>query len=151
MTDKFRLGIAIVCGLSIFIYLFITRILKGKNRISKFIEKCEQEGTYTEATCEKVKRIIGNDESGNANFKNDRYKVKYAYQVNGKTYYKTITFQNPGMVSSNYPYTVKIYYNKTNPKKAYTTIESKQGDGCLFSIVLTIMTIVVIYNLLRLI
>lgn len=96
------------------------------------------------------KRVIGNDESGNSYFKNDRYKIKYSYQVNGKTYYKKITFQSPGTVSTNYSYTIMVYYDKNNPKKAYTKIEGKRGD-VFFSIAVSLIIILVIYNLLKLI
>lgn len=151
MTDNFKLGIAIVFGLIVFIYLFITKVLNNKNRINKFIEKCELEGTKTEATCVSTKLVLGNDESGNSYFKNDRYKVKYFYQVNGKTYYKKITFQSPGTVSTNYPYTIMVYYDKNNPKKAYTKIEGKRSGGCFFSVAVSLIIILVIYNLLKLI
>ncbi|WP_440526303.1 hypothetical protein, partial [Simiaoa sp.] len=47
--------------------------------------------------------IQHHDESGNANFKNDRMKCTYEYKVNGISYKKKITFQSPGMVAVKFP------------------------------------------------
>lgn len=43
-----------------------------------------------------------------------------------------------------------VYYDKNNPKKAYTKIEGKRGD-VFFSIAVSLIIILVIYNLLKLI
>lgn len=152
MTENTIITIAVCCGILVFIYLFMKKIIKGESWKTNLIEKASKNNCFTQATCIDRKLHLGNDDSGNGTFKNDRMKVKYEYQVNGRKYYKKLNFQSPGCVSVNYPYTITVYYKKNNPKKAVckNEIQQTKETGCLIVFIVTIATILIVKQLLTL-
>lgn len=154
MSEEIRSGIALIAGAIVLVLCFIKLFLRGRSTNQKFIEKAKAQGNFTTATLIDNKLRLGNDESGNANFKNDRMKCTYEYKINGISYKKKITFQSPGMVAVKFPYTITVYYDPKNPSKSICKEEASQGSqrtsGCLGTIALTAITFIVIYNLLKL-
>lgn len=151
MNETIRALIALLAGTVVLIVCYINVILKGKSHKQKLIEKAKATGNYTTATLIKNELLLGNDESGNANFKNDRMKCVYEYKVNGISYKKKITFQSPGMVAVKYPYSLTVYYDSNNPRKCVCPEEANSKSiGCFGTVALVIVTIAVVFYLLKL-
>ena len=110
----------------------------------KFIKKAINDGCVAEGICVDSKLRLGNDDSGNGSFKNDTQIVKYEYIVNGNKYYKKVKFQSPGCVSAKFPYRVKIYYSKGNPRKSICNEESNKLR--FFPFVIAIILLIIIVN-----
>ena len=155
MSEEIRSAIALIAGALVLVVCYIKIFLKGRSFNQKFMEKAKKQGCYTTATLIDNKLRLGNDESGNASFKNDRMKCTYEYKVNGISYKKKITFQSPGMVAVKFPYTIMVYYDSNNPSKSVCKEEASQGSqrtaGCLGTIAFAAITFIVIYNLLKLV
>lgn len=155
MGEEVRSAVALIAGAVVLVVCYIKLFLKGRSFNQKFVEKAKAQGNYTTATLIDNKLRLGNDESGNANFKNDRMKCTYEYTVHGVSYKKKITFQSPGMVAVKFPYTITVYYDPKNPSKSICKEEASQGSqrttGCLGTIVLAAITFMVVYNLLKLV
>lgn len=155
MNEEMRTIIALIAGAIVLVISYIKLFLKGRSYNQKFIDRAKAKGNYTTATLVDNKLKLGNDDSGNANFKNDRMKCTYEYIVNGTTYKKKLTFQSPGMVAVKFPYTVTVYYEPNNPSKSVCKEEATQGKqrstGCFGTIGLAALTFIIIYNLLKLI
>ena len=155
MSEEIRSTIALIAGAIVFVVCYIKLFLKGKSLRQRFIERAKEQGSFTTATLIDHKRRLGNDESGNSYFQNDRLKCTYEYKVNGITYKKKLTFQSPGTVSIKFPYEVTVYYDPKNPAKSVCKEEASQGSqrsaGCLGTIVFAIVAFELIYNLLKLI
>lgn len=154
MREEIRSAIALTASVIVLVVCYIKLFLRGRSTNQKFIEKAKAQGNFTTATLVDNKLRSGNDESGNASFKNDRMKCTYEYKMNGISYKKKITFQSPGMVAVKFPYTITVYYDPENPSKSICKEEGSQGSqrtaGCLGTIALTAITFTVIYNLLKL-
>ena len=150
MSEDLKMIIAVVIGTIVLAIGYIRMCFKGKTSKEKFIETARKKGNYTTATLIDNKLRFGNDE--NPSFKYERMKCTYEYQVNGISYKKRITFQSPGMVSVKFPYTITVYYNPNRPSKGLTKEEAQNKEfSCFATIVLAVITIFVIYNLLKLI
>ena len=152
MHEELRTTIALIGGAIVFavcLHRFF-RGLKGHSAKDRWIEKATANGTYTTATLIRNKLILGNDESGNSYYKNDRMKCTYEYVVDGVSYKKKLTFQSPGMVAVKYPYTVTVYYDPRNPAKGICKEEVKRGAGCFGSLLFPAVVFAVIYQLLKL-
>lgn len=154
MSEEVRSAIALMAGAIVLVLCYVKLFLKGRSFNQKFVEKAKAQGHFATATLIDNKLRLGNDESGNANFKNDRMKCTYEYKVNGVSYKKKITFQSPGMVAVKFPYTITVYYDPNNPSKSVCKEEVSQGSqrtaGCLGTIIFAALTFIVIYNLLKL-
>lgn len=154
MSEEIRSAVALITAAIVLIVCYIKLFLRGHSTNQKFVEKAKAQGNFTTATLINNRLRLGNDESGNANFKNDRMKCTYEYKINGISYKKKITFQSPGMVAVKFPYTITVYYDPKNPSKSICKEEASQGSqrtaGCLGTMALTAITFIVIYNLLKL-
>lgn len=155
MSEEIRTTIALIVGAIVLVICYIKLFIKGRSHNQKFIENAKEKGNYTTGKLIDNKLRLGNDESGNANFKNDRMKCTYEYIVNGVSYKKKITFQSPGMVAVKFPYTVTVYYDTKNPANSVCKEEATQGaqrsKGCFSTIALAAIAFMIIYNLLKLI
>ena len=77
MSEEIRSAIALIAGALVLAVCYIKIFLKGRSFNQKFMEKAKKQGCYTTATLIDNKLRLGNDESGNASFKNDRMKCTY--------------------------------------------------------------------------
>lgn len=152
MSENLKAVIAVGAGTIVLIICYIRLIFKGRSKSYKerFIERAKAEGNVAEATLVDTKLRLGNDESNNSYYKNDLMKATYQYTVRGKTYKKKLKFQSPGMVSVKYPYSVKVYYNEKNPAKG-VCLEEAGSSGCATTMLLTVLTIIAVYGLLKLV
>lgn len=79
--------------------------------------------------------------------------MTYEYQVGDHKYTKKITFTDTGVVVR-YPEVIDIYFDDKNPKKAYADVEltneKQKQSGCYTSIIISIIVIIVVFNLLKL-
>ena len=154
MSEEIRSTIALIVGAIVLVLCYVKLFLKGSSLNQNYIERAKAHGWFTTATLIDSKLRLGNDESGNAYFKNDRMKCTYEYRVNGIPYKKKIEFQSPGMVAVKFPYTITVYYDPKNPSKSVCREEASQGSqrtmGCLGTIVFSAIAFVIIYNLLNL-
>jgi len=128
--------------------------LKGKSLKQRFVEKAEADGYVTEGVCIKTRRSLGTGKSGGFRaFKYDTLIVTYEYFVDGKRYLKKLKFQSPGMAFIEFPYKVAVYYSPNNPRKAVckeeATVAHQQRNGCLLTIISTIITIKVVFEFLK--
>lgn len=155
MSEEIRSTIALIAGAIVFVACYVKIFLKESSFNQNFVEKSKAQGCFTTATLADNKIRLGNDESGNAYFKNDRMKCIYEYRVNGVSYKKKIVFQSPGMVAVKFPYTITVYYDSKNPAKSICKEEAGQGspraERCLGIILFAAITGVIIYNLLKII
>ena len=150
MTDDVRITIALICGAILFVYLFFSVFLEGKTKGNKLMIKAKKDGSTT------IGRVVKNDYRRFTG-PEGRYRseiVTYEYFVEGKRFEKKITFTDTGVVV-NYPNQIEIFYDKSNPVKAYADVELTQNKqkqtGCYIAIVIPIVAIILIYNLLKLI
>lgn len=152
MSKDIAITIAMVIGMAVFIYSFVFLFLKGTSRKQRFIAKAKERGDYTKGKYVKTKIYSGDLTSSDLSQRSDVYEVTYEYIVNGKTYEKTMCFQNPGVVGGDYPYEVIVYYDARNPQKSVCPQEASRAEqqkgGCLTTIVVTIISIEIIYQLL---
>lgn len=148
----------VIMGISLVITGIISYFVYGrqKNKITKkqqFIEKAARDGYWEVGVYDSSKVIRGIRESSNSVYREDKLKVKYRYTVNGITYYKHITFLNNGKVSARFPSQVNVYYDPKDPKKAVCAEEATKAmqvrSGCMTTMVITIITLTVVFNVLR--
>lgn len=126
-------GVSIVVGF-IIACLYYFWYIRKPSRIEKFIENAKRKGNVVTATCVKTKFVPGNRESGEP-YNNDTKIVTYEYTVNGKKYKKKFSFQSPGCVSIDFPYTLTFYYSEKNPRKVYTGVSNKYYKGYIYALV----------------
>lgn len=69
MSEEIRSAIALTAGAIVLILCYVKLFLKGRSFNQKFVEKAKAQGNFTTATLIDNKLRLGNDESGNANFK----------------------------------------------------------------------------------
>ena len=151
--DTFEIIIsAIVIVIAVNICIAYNRWLKKRgSKKYRFIEHAKSIGAFTEGKTVDTKFYGGIRDSDNRNVRNDSLVVKYEYIVNGKSYYKKMEFQSPGLVSIEYPSNVIVYYDVNNPKKAVCKEELNERQSRLVKVILlfiVVMTIMV--NVLKL-
>lgn len=129
------------------------RRVGGANRRHRFIENAKRTGCYTVGECVDSKLQFGNPDSSSLHMRSNSLKVKYKYQVDGISYYKSMTFQDPGKVCIDFPISVTVYYDRNNPKKAICPEEATKAQqlrsSCLGSMGLAILALIVTFYLLR--
>ncbi len=155
MSDELRVGIAVVLGGIILIAGWI-RLYRPpfRTRKHKLIEAAKAKGNVVEGKLFKKRFIHGDRSSENEVTRNDAMKVTYEYQVDGISYYKKMTFQSIGMVCTQYPDTVMVYYDEKNPKRSAcpeeATREMRQQAGCLAYFLVAVVVMALALNLPRL-
>lgn len=153
MSDSMAMNVALIVGLIVFVYNFVFVFLKGTSKKQKFIEKAKKQGNYTTGRQCKVKVYKGDITSNDENIRSDTFEVTYEYTVGGKIYKKKLCFNNPGVVGSNHPYEVTLYYDEKNPGKAVCPQEAsrlaQRQSGCFTTLVVTVITIELIYQVLK--
>ena len=148
MSEELKSCIIIVVAIALGIFSFFGR-LRVLTRKQKFVKKAKRSGNFTEAECVDVKRYsnFGTRDNEKASVRSDLLKVKYRYRVKGIDYYKKYSFQSPGKVSIDYPYSITMYYNPRRPKRVVSSLDVSQSDqmsmGCLTAIIVTILSILV--------
>lgn len=152
MEDYVIMGISLVIT-GIISYFVYGRQKNKKTKNQLFIEKAASGGYCTVGVYVSSKVIRGIRESSNSVERSDTVKVKYRYVVNGITYYKQLTFLKEGRISVDSPLEIKVYYDPENPKKAVCPQEATRGmqvrSGCMTTMVITIITLTVVFNVLR--
>src|SRR5665647_1550504 len=118
MSDDTRVVIAILCGAILSIFLFIFVFIKGRTRGNSVKERAIKDGTITKAKA--VKNTHRRHTGPDGRYRSET--VVYEYAVAACTYRKKLTFYNIG-VFVGYPESVDIYYNRKNPRKAYSSAE----------------------------
>lgn len=150
MTENIQFAVAAFCGLTVFGVCYYYFLLKNNSVKQSFINKAKSNGWVAEGVCVAQKTRYGTHDINDASYlSNDTLIVKYEYMVKGVKYYKKLKFQSPGMVSIKFPYKVKVYYNPKNPKKSFCQEEISDTGGCLITIIATVGTLIVIFNLLK--
>lgn len=140
--------VAFLCGVATFVYLFVTKFIKGNTKAVKFKAKSEQDGCVTEAKAVKFdyRRHIGEDERRNSCI------VTYEYFVDNVRYTKKLEFQDV-FATITYPDSVMIYYSKQNPRKAYDELELRPDRQKQYafhlSLIAPIVVIEVVYWVLK--
>lgn len=152
MSDKIIAAIALVVGgfVGFTAYRGLSK-KKSKKRI--FIENAKKAGHYTEGKVEKTKVYPGILDSKNPRLRDDSLEATYKYSVNGVDYYKSIMFQSPGRIGTDYPLSITVYYKPENPKKAVCLEEAHTSrdieSGCLKTIAITILTMFATFHIIR--
>ena len=152
------MGERVIMGISLAITGIISYFVYGRQKTKKtknqhFIEKAASGGYCTVGTYDSSKVIRGIRDSDNSVERSDTVKVKYRYEVNGITYYKQLTFLKEGRISVDSPLEIKVYYDPANPKKAVCPQEATKAmqvrSGCMTTMVITVITLVVVRGVLR--
>ena len=147
MVEDMVTFISGVLGFVVFIYCFFFIYLKGKTHNQKLTEKWEVQGgkAYGNLIGAKVIRH-GDMTESRSYYRENLYEATYSYMVNGKSYRVSLLF------SGDYPGKTIVYYDPQNPAKCLTanqaTAAAQKGQGCLITILATIVTIGVSGNLL---
>lgn len=132
------------CGVGLYCFIFV--FIKGKTRNQKLVEKWYAQGGVTDGFMEdgKIRRHADLNESGSG--AEDVWEIKYRYKVNWKTYYLTLCFLG------DYPGKIKVYYDPEHPEKCLAgnqaTKLSQKNQGCVVTVIATILTIVISGKLL---
>lgn len=141
-------------AISITVGILSNKLLMGSKRGKhKFLEEAKKKGNVVQGILAGTKLLLGNEDSKNVRLKNDRIRATYHYTVKGKTYKKVMIFQSWGRVLPDYPASVQVYYNPSNPKKAVcpeeATESGRRQSGCLLSIVIGFVTMVIVFNVIN--
>ncbi len=134
MRAKIALGIFMIFLVKGYADLFRTK--KSKKEI--FMDRAKERGDFVEAV--KCKSWIkpGDRNSNKQSRRTPTYIVTYEYFVGGERYTKTLHFQSPGMAGCDYPGKITVYYDRNNPKKAYSKNDInetvKKNAGCFGTI-----------------
>lgn len=142
----------IFTGLSVFVGFIVACIyyfwyVKNPSRVEKFIENAKKKGNVVTATCVKTKFVPGSRESEGI-YKYDTKIVTYEYTVNGKKYKKKFSFQSPGCVSIDFPYTLTFYYSEKNPRKVYTGVGNKYYKGYICALVVWFLFVFILVRII---
>lgn len=145
MSEGIKLAIAFICGVIVFVYCIIKYFINKNTRGNRLKEKAERDGTIVVAKAIKHLYRRETEETG----QDQSMTVVYEYSVNNKKYRKKLRYYNSGRIMYNDE--VRIYYDKNNPRKAVASAElgTEQQTGCLITIFVPIIIIIVIFNLLR--
>lgn len=130
-----------------FVTLFIEYRIAGAtgllNRKDRIMEQAIRDGHVVTAVLEPASVKFHVEDNG----KNEERRVwigRYAYEVNGKTYWKV-----EGKLDSRPPASLQLYY-ADNPAKAFTAAEAGQKGNAfrrVVSIVISLLLAAMVYNL----
>ena len=152
MSDEFYAGISVIVGFLVAVPFYRWSRHK-KSKKTRFIEKAKKSGNCVTGEYVSSKVIPGDVNSSNPRYCNSRELVKYKYTVGGNDYYKKITFQTMGVVGTDYPNYVKVYYDPRNPRNALCPEEADPSQqiqsGCLTTILVTILAMFISFHLVR--
>lgn len=126
MSDEALVGIALLIAIFVGVLTYKRR-KAGSSKGRKFIERAERAGHFTKAVAVDVKTHYPDRSSSDLELRYPRVTVIYQFTLNGEQQRKGMTYQSPGKVSTDYPREVKVYYDPSNPRKAYFKEELYQG------------------------
>jgi hypothetical protein len=133
--------------------LFNKNYKKKGSKNHQFIQRAEKKGCVVQGTAVSSEFRGGIYGHSSPYMRADARIVKYEYRVDGRVYYKKMTFQSPGMTHVSYPDTVKVYYDASNPAKAVCREEATKAQqirsGGLATIGVFILTLFVVINILK--
>jgi len=143
---------AIVCT-----KVFVIPRYKRKTKTEKIIENAKRNGYIAEAKYLKHIYKAGSygisEKTGNSRIDRDGFYVKYEYEVKGKKYrinaFQEDLYDNKGDIPP-----VEVYYDPTNPKRAYLEGcgERSKDDaiqrGCLMSVITFIVAMIICVKVL---
>ena len=121
--------------------------IKTPSKLEKKIQKAKENGNIVTATCVKTQFLAGRLDEETDSLKYGKQVVTYEYVVNGKKYKKKYSYQLPGSVSIDYPYTLKLYYDEKNPRKVYTGSGNKHANGYLKALGVWILFVFIAVNI----
>ena len=152
MGDELIALVALIAGGFVAVSTY-RRVRHGKSRKRKFIDKAKIAGNCVIGQYESSTVLLGDVDSDNWRHRKSSLRVKYKYVVNGKSYYKKLTFQSLGRAGTDFPNEVEVYYDANNPKKAVCPEEAPSEEriqtGCLSAIAATGLTIFAVIHILR--
>ena len=132
------------CGVGLYCFIFV--FIKGKTRNQKIVEKWNAQGGKTEGVMEDWKILRHGDLNDSGSGRENYWEIKYRYKVNWKTYYVTLRFLG------DYPVRTIVYYDPEHPEKCLTANQitklSQKNQGCVVTVIATILTIVISGKLL---
>lgn len=141
---------AMVLVFAVLFYLLFVWYKRHSWRI-RLRQKAEAEGTVVQAYVYK-KRLIRNYEKDSDNVEGTTAYVKYAYDVDGVTYYTKAEFYESGD-GCTVPNVMDVYYDRRNPRKGYVaavlTETYTMGIRIVLLIALTILVGFLVNLLLR--
>ncbi len=145
-------AILLVCGTIVLLFCYWQFVIKNKSSILRLREKAKENHCITTARCVGSKIVRGTQHGSGKDAKYERNGVlaTYEYSVNGKVYRKKYRFVQGGTMVSRYPDEITMYYSFRNPKRATWDgeIEAHKTTGGLWAILITILTMVLIGQLL---
>lgn len=152
MTDELIAGISLVIGFLVAVPCYRwSRHKKSKKRL--FIEKAQKAGNCVVGEYASSRVLPGDLSSSNPRHRESSEIVKYKYTVGGIDYYKSLRFQTKGVIGTDYPYRVNVYYDPNNPRKAFCLEEADPSQqiqsGCLTTIGMTILAMFISFHIIR--
>lgn len=147
MTEDMILLLGGLTGVVVFLYCLIFICIKGKSKNQKLAEKWKLQGCVTVGTLIDSKFTHHGNTDLEGALREDSFKVRYGYEVNGKKHTITLHF------TKNYPTTVQVYYDPRNPERSIASseiTESKRvGHGCLITLIATFGAMAIVFNILE--
>lgn len=154
MSDEKRLEIAFVAAVIGFIFFLIRYFSKKPTKIQRFAEKAKENGCVQTAQAVSRRVNAGTGDISDPERMHTKVFVKYSYVVNGKDYIKSVMYKKGWSTSTDYPFEITVYYDKNNPKKAYSHFEvnsasaNKKANGCSAVIFGPMFILVLVYLML---
>ena len=120
----------------------------GKSRKQRRAERWRDQGGVAQGTMFELELLRAGDTALDAeDLREDLYRVKYHYTVQGMTYTVSLRFL------SDYPRKITVFYDPDEPEKHIAANEitevARRNRGCLLSLLLTFLAIGVSGNLFR--
>ena len=147
------IGVIAIAAATAVSILYKKKFNKSGSKKNQFIERSKKKGWVTQGVAVSNKFRGGIQGHSSPYMRADARTVKYEYRVDGKTYYKEMTFQSPGMTYVSYPDIVTVYYDRVNPRKAFCPEEATKAQeikaGGLGAIGVFIATLFIVINILR--
>lgn len=159
MTQEQAIGIALIVAAAVYVIGCVSYLkLKHLTWRVRFREKAEAKGCVTTGVCVKYRRRLNllnrSWENGNVEHHYFILTVKYKYTVDGVDYHTKVKYpyEATGYSQTSYkemresfavPRQVPIYYDETNPKKAYSKSElSDEEVGTKYMLLVLGLTLV---------
>ena len=119
------LGLGLLASIFILIKYFVLKT----DKVQRHVNKAKKNGCVVEANYKSDRVLTYRDWSAkSSNRIYDNYLVTYEYIVNGKKYVKKLVYEDK------FPNSITVYYDKSNPKKAYAASENASNNrvqkGC---------------------
>lgn len=157
MTEELVGGITMGVAAVVYIIAIICNVkLTHLSWRVKFREKAKARGCVTTGYFHKRRKSYRIEERNGSDYYHYSVTIKYKYIVDGTEYYTKVKYQHQNESKNAHlddPMKVTVYYDETNPKRAYAesrvSDEAARTEGIIWIWVVTIAIGAAVYSLLN--